>query len=223
MAENNKEKGLKSKERALIKFCIGALVLLGGYLAGTQIFAPKTEKINKNNVILEKEVKELEDANKNKVNIQKDLDKMENEIESIIKKYPSDFTFEKLTEFITKTMNKKFKFAMEEISYVDNGEFYTFVDSSGVENSSGEKIYSATVKIKYSAGYDELKKIIKFINEDISTKVTISEINSKSNKEGSVVATEGNITFVVYYGMSKNKYEEPEFDVSTGNKQIFYK
>ena len=35
-------------------------------------------------------------------------------------------------------------------------------------------------------------KLLKFINEDISTKVTISEINSKSNKEGSVVATEGN-------------------------------
>ena len=222
MAENNKEKGLKSREKALIKFGIGALVLLGGYLAGTQIFAPKTEKINKNNAVLEKEVKELEDASKNKVNIQEDLDKMEKEIETIVKKYPSNFTFEKLTEFITTTMNKKFKFAMEEISYADNGEFYTFVDSSGVENSGGEKIYSATVKIKYSAGYDQLKEIIKFINEDISTKVTISELKASSNKEGSVVTTEGDITFVVYYGMSKNKYKEPEFDVSTGKKQIFY-
>ena len=53
-------------------------------------------------------------------------------------------------------------------------------------------------------------------------KVTISEINASSNKESSVVTTEGEITFVVYYGMSKNKYKEPEFDVSTGKKQIFY-
>ena len=222
MAEK-KEKGLQARERALIKCGIGALVLIVGYLAGSQLIAPKTAEISKNVIVLTKEVAELEQANKRKVEIQKELEKMQNDTETIIGKYPSNFTFEKLTEFITATMNEKFKFALDEISYADNGEFYTFTDSSGAENSGSGKISSATVTVSYSTSYEVLKNIIKFINEDISTRATINELSIEANKEGAVTAVEGEISFVVYYGMSQNKYKEPEFDVNVGKKEIFSK
>ena len=209
---------LKSRDKAILKVGIALIIAIAGYLAGNTI-STKTNVINKENETLQKRVDDLEEADKNKDNLKKDLKRMDTDTKYILDKFPSNMTFEKVLKKVSTLWKERYAFGMTDISYNDNGVFYTFQDNTGKEIESLGRISSVTVKVNYATDSETLKNLIDLINQEFDTKTSITTLNIEPSKE--IKSYEGEIQFTVYYGGTTREYEEPKFDVDTGKKDMF--
>ena len=218
----DKNSSLKARDRALVKLGIAALIAAGGYVLGTQVLSPKVDVLDKSNGELSVKVSELKNAAARTNEIKKQLVKMEEDKKYILGKFPSDFTIEKAIETISNDIIEKFGNSIGEISYIDNGDFFTFVGEDGVEDSSLGKISSATVSVSFGTNYPVLKEIIKYLNEELPTKVSIHSLDVKtSDKLAGIGGLEGEATFIVYYGATITPYTPPVFNVDISKDNLF--
>ena len=218
----DKNSSLKARDRALVKLGIAALIAAGGYVLGTQVLSPKVDVLDKSNGELSVKVSELKNAAARTNEIKKQLVKMEEDKKYILGKFPSDFTIEKAIETISNDIIEKFGNSIGEISYIDNGDFFTFVNEDGIEDSSLGKISSATVSVSFGTNYPVLKEIIKYLNEELPTKVSIHSLDVKtSDKLAGIGGLEGEATFIVYYGATITPYTPPVFNVDISKDNLF--
>ena len=217
MAETNKST-LKSRDKAIIKVGVAIVFTIVAYLAGNSL-TTKTNVIKKDIETLQQRVDKLEDANRNKSNLQKELKRMNSDTQYILKKFPSDCTFEKVLDKVSELWDERYSFGMTNISYNDNGVFYTFQDATGREDESLGKISSVTITVAYSTDLKTLENMIDLINQEFETKVSISTINIELSDE--ITSVEGEVTFTAYYGANEREYDVPKFDVDSGKKSLF--
>ena len=218
--ENSNKKGssLKQKDLAIIKIAVAALIAVICYLFGTSLEG-KTASLKQENSKLAERVAKLEDAQKNEDELNKNLQKITSDTKYILKKFPSNYTFEKAMKKVCELWDERYAFGMTSMSYADNGVFYTFMDKTGKEDESLGKISSVTVTIEYSTDLDTLKTMIDLINQKFDTKVTIETIDINPSED--IKSVEGSVVFTLYYGATERPYEEPKFDVDIGKKNMF--
>ena len=72
MAEQKKMTRLKSRDKALIKVALAALIAVLGYTSGNSL-SDKTDKLKKENQELQSVVTKLEDAERNKEQLEENL------------------------------------------------------------------------------------------------------------------------------------------------------
>ncbi|MBE5935122.1 MAG: hypothetical protein E7262_04955 [Lachnospiraceae bacterium] len=218
MADTNRESSLKSRDRAILKVAVAVVLAVVCYLIGSSL-QTETNKLKTENGELTQRVLKLEAAERNKPQLQKDLKKMNTDTEYILKKFPSNHSLEKTIRFVCDLWKDKYSFGLTEMSYRDNGVFYTFQDEKGKEDESLGKISSATVTARYSSDYKGFKLLMDLFNQEIPTRVSINNITIAPGE--TISSVEGEITFTVYYGATVRPYEEPKFDVDLGRDNLF--
>ena len=98
MADLNTEKKnsqLRSKDKALIKFALGILIGLGGYLVGTSVLSPKIDEVNKVNAGLQEQVTELQNASAREGELTKELEQMQSAQKDILNRFPESVKYDR--------------------------------------------------------------------------------------------------------------------------------
>lgn len=218
--ENEKKKsGLKERDKQIIIVVLLAALLFVAFKLSTGTFAEKNEQLDKQIKKLSEKRDELVEAENNKDQIEKDTKVKLKEYEAILGKYPEKITIEKVIEYLC-NLYKSHQFGMPSLTMASDGIFYTFVDSEGKENPELGAIYSTTINCNFIGDYKELKNLIKELNENCPTKVSINTVGlSKGGVTGGVT---GSFDLKVYTGCDITKYKEPDFGVDTGKDSIFF-
>lgn len=218
--ENEKKKsGLKERDKQIIIVVLLAALLFVSFKLSTGTFAEKNEQLDKQINKLTQKRDELVEAKARSEEIQKETEVKLAECKAILGKYPEKMTIEKIIEYLCELYSSH-QFGIPNLSKVDDGIFYTFVDSEGKENPELGAIYSTTVEISFLGDYKELKNLITEINEKCPTKVNIKSFTF--GKGDIIGGISGTAVLSLYTGCDVTKYKEPDFGVDSGKDSIFF-
>lgn len=218
MAKEKKSSGLKERDKQIIIIILMAALLFVSFKLSTGTFADKNDQLDKEIKKLTVKRDELLDAESRREEIEKDTKVKMEEYKLILGKFPEKTSMEKIIEYLC-GLYQNHQFGVNNLSKVDNGIFYTFVDNEGKENPQLGSINSTTVTCNYVGDYKELKSLFDEINIKCPTKVNITSVSL--SRDDAVGGISGQFVMDIYTGFNITKYEEPDFGVDTGKSNVF--
>lgn len=216
--KEKKKSGLKERDKQIIIVIVLAVALFLSYRFATVTMAANIDKADKTIVEKTKKRDELKAADARRDEIKKENEKMELDSKDILKKYPTRTSFEKIIEYLVFLFDK-YSFGIGNLSYEDQGVFYSFVDEKGKPIPNGGTINTTKLMIEYNCNYRVLRKLINFINNECPTRVKIEKIEvSYDETAGGLI---GEVELSVYTGYNIKDYKEPDFGVDIGRDSVF--
>lgn len=215
------------KEKKLILVLLACVLLLIAYQFGYVVLSNRTASNNEKIEELEDYVSSLELMNINKSMYSNGIEECNSKMDTIRGKFIKDETAEDNIMFI-RTMEKNLGIEVYEINLYDKAlitnlvsdQSQTSIENTGSGASLVETGYNYVVDMKFKCSYEELKKMIAYINEYQYMRAIQSISVVFDADTGKLI---GELTMNIYtLDEATNDYEEPNTGVTNlGTDDIF--
>lgn len=209
---------ITEKTVELILLLLIVITATCAYRFGYMEYKEKTEKVEKENQVLETEVANLEQRVANKLNLIVANEKADAMIDRLLEPYGKGTTTEKTIARVVE-LQEKTGVEIPSISFNDA----TVIYASSVRNEAGdpmESISQANLAFSYGTSYEGLKEVMDFI-ENYKERMSVTTISASRSGENGYLT--GNISLVMYNAIDeRHKYEDPDIKgIAIGKDNIF--